>query len=215
MTYEKFYFGDINELVLTLAFDPGETTGWCLMGVHDSGLRMEQGNAKSLHDVLAHIEYGQINCYDENEGIKTMMQLVNSHHNAAVIAEDFILDFKQATSDRHTLSPVRITAVLNYELWLSQREVIVQGRSGVKTTCTDTRLKHWGLYDRHSGAHARDATRHAYYHLRTCRGGSVEAAENRHLAWPHLFSDPYDITVREGKVNVTYVPKIKALGEII
>ena len=188
------------------------------MGVHPDSLHNDYpGKAKSLNDVLLHIEYGQVSCYDENQGITTILMIANAHPKAAVIAEDFILDFNQATSDRHTLSPVRITAVVNHALWKKQREVIIQGRSGVKTTCTDTRLKHWGLYDRHSGPHARDATRHAFFHMRTCRGGSPEAQENRHIAWPHLFNDPYDIKVRDGKVNVTYRPKVttQGLGEII
>ena len=71
--------------------------------------------------------------------------------------------------------------------------IFLQNRSPVKTTCTDERLKRWNLYDRSSGPHARDATRHAFYFLRDCRGSNMEAKQKRHLAWPHLYEDPNDV----------------------
>jgi len=190
MNLTTLTLSDIDTLAAVLAFDPGETTGWCLMAVKPEDLTTQ---AHPLDKVIEHLEYGQIDGrgIGENAAADNIVTLAASHSNAAIVVEDFILDFGQATSDRHTLSPVRINAIVNYEMHKMGRNVIVQGRSGVKTTCNDTRLKHWGLYDSHSGAHARDAIRHAFFWLRTCRGDTVAAAEARWKAWPHLYDDPY------------------------
>lgn len=215
MNLTKLFNDDIDELAVVVAFDPGETTGWCLMGVIPEDLSMQQGNAMGLHQVIKHMEYGQIDgrATGENLAADDIIRLAVCHPKAAVITEDFILDFKQATSDRHTLAPVRMNAILDYEMYRNDRNVIVQGRSGVKTTCTDLRLKHWNLYDSRSGPHARDATRHAFYWLRCCRGGSIAAQENRWRAWPHLFPDPYDTAKRDGVIAVA--KRQRDLGERI
>lgn len=213
MDLTKLFNADVDTLAVVLAFDPGETTGWALMGVHQETL--DNPSTGTLHNNLQHFEYGQIDGrgIGEHLAADNMIRLAVCHPKAAVITEDFILDFNQATSDRHTLSPVRMNAILNYEMYRNDRNVIVQGRSGVKTTCTDARLKTWGLYDSRSGAHARDATRHAFYWLRCCRGDSVAAQENRWRAWPHLFSDPYDVTIGSAKKAVAQ--RQRDLGEII
>ena len=116
---------------------------------------------------LKSFEYGQINCLDENAGAMLMLGLVRQYPEAAIVEENFTPDHRMDKA-RHTLSPVRVTAALSYGLWRDFPGVrfIYQSASQAKTTCTDDRLKLWGLYDRSSGPHARDAIRHAYYYLR-------------------------------------------------
>lgn len=135
----------------------------------------------------------------ENRGVHKMISLAKDFDFPPIVLEDFILDFKKADMKRETLSPVRLISMFSYGLDLLNMEgdpmppIFIQSRSNVKTTATDQRLKNWGLYDRNSGNHARDATRHAAYFLRGCRGGSFEAAQKRHDAWPDLFPDPYTL----------------------
>lgn len=146
-----------------LAFDPGQTTGWCYMKM-PTGLPRLDGFSS-----LTGFKYGQIDCLDENEGVLSMLALAGQYRNAAVVLESFTPDHRMDKA-RHTLSPVRISAGFVYGLWRDYNDgVIYQSASQAKTTCTDGRLKLWGLYDRNSGLHARDATRHAFYYLRIAR----------------------------------------------
>lgn len=201
-----------------LAFDPGGTTGWCAMGIPKLALFPTSDDESLEWMDYIQFSHGQIDCMTmtfeeaehnvkrhnglsigaENRGVSKMIDLTVEYNFPAIVLEDFILDFKKADMKRETLSPVRLISMFSYGLQIiikkDQRPpIFIQGRSNVKTTATDERLKNWGLYDRNSGNHARDATRHAAYFLRGCRGGSFEAAQKRHDAWPHLFPDPYTI----------------------
>lgn len=222
---------DINNLAIVIAFDPGETTGYCVMGVHPDDFRWPRN--KPLQDHLKHIEYGEIDCgarhgqtgvgmkrghaglnmSGENAGITQMISIVEQFDDkAAIVLEDFIPDPKVFDQARHTLSPVRIIAGFSYGMYIAGftgERIFIQNRSLHKTTFTDERLKNLGLYDSKSGPHARDATRAAFYFLRDCsRSNPVmnRATEKRHLAWPHLFEDPM-ITKKQ--------PKTRPLGERI
>jgi hypothetical protein len=147
-----------------------------------TGVGMERG-----HDAL--------NMSGEYAGIVNMVNICENYDNPVVVLEDFVLDVHKANMGRDLLTPVRIIAgfstLLQYSFGKDALNgIFVQNRSLAKTTCTDDRLKNWDLYDRSSSAHARDATRHAYYFLRDCRGPSLDSQRKRHLAWPHLFDEP-------------------------
>ena len=133
-----------------LAFDPGQTTGWCYMT--DTGVWL----------------MGEIDCRDEILGVQEMLGMCGQYQQSAVVFEDFILDPGKATMGRELLSPVRVTAMFEFGHAMTGygNYIFLLNRSLVKSTCTDSRLKGWGLYDKHSGPHARDATRYAYYMLR-------------------------------------------------
>lgn len=203
--------GDPDRLAIIVAFDPGGTTGYCVMGVPPESL-VSSGD---LRKALRYIDYGQIDCgtrhgqtgvgmarghdglnmVGEIDGIIQMMNIWDSFDVCAVVLEDFVLDVGKANMGRDLLTPVRIIAgfstLLHYSYGPAVMEnVFIQNRSLAKTTCTDERLKGWNLYDGSSGPHARDATRHAFYFLRDCCGDGANAALKRHLAWPHLFDDP-------------------------
>lgn len=203
-----------------VAFDPGQTTGWCVLGVEAEVLNGARAINDNLQNHLIVKRYGEIQCLGpqngwdsvgaamENDGVQEMIDIVNEYsinnNKGPIVFEDFIIDFNQITKTRSALSPVTVMAKFEmgfatfnygnsdhprcYESDLGR--IFRQNRSPVKTTMTDDRLKYFGLYDSHSGQHARDAMRHAYYFLRNCRGNSVKAKETRWRAWPHLFSDP-------------------------
>ena len=139
---------------------------------------------------------GELNSDDENNpglnpegecaGIARMVQLCDEYPNAVVVVEDFIVNFNKIDKSRAALSPVRITAKLEQELWQRGRRIFVQSTS-IKSTMNDERLKELGRYQRAGGLnHARDADRHALHWLRRCQ----TSAELRHKSWPWLFDPP-------------------------
>jgi hypothetical protein len=205
-----------DELAIVVAFDPGGTTGWCALGVDPSALSLPGLVTETpLEACIVLKEYGEIDCGShkgenarvshavnmngECDGVHNMLSLVLARWpKSAIVIEDFILDMKRADKSRDLLSPVRLTSAFSYGLWRGDPlmnssgldRIFVQDRVNPKTTCTDDRLRRWGLYDRHSGPHARDAMRHAYYFLRARRGPGMMEKERRWYAWPHLYDDP-------------------------
>lgn len=181
-----------------IGIDPGQTTGYCVLSVPEDALL--RGDKKLHHRVTIN-EIGQIDCAPpwENRSSQELAEIMLTHYplDSVFAIEDFIPD-NRMDKGRHTLSPVRVTAKLEMALWVDasmarknvEDVLFFQTASLAKTTCNDNRLKEWGLYDRTSGVHARDAMRHAYYFLRNCRGNSIKAAENRWKAWPTTYDDP-------------------------
>lgn len=89
--------------------------------------------------------------------------------------EDFIL--RTRDSSRHTISPVRMTAILEWELRGTGIQIVKNSAAEAKTTVTDARLTGWGLLDwctRGYGGreHAKDATRHALLTVRKWMGSN-------------------------------------------
>lgn len=171
-----------SEYATGIFFDPGGTTGWCVMQVHPAALA---DNSYAVLDNVVHWAQGEI-VGPEPHVVHEMATLAYAWPGAAIVVEDFIL--ATSRSDRETLSPVRLTAGLDYALWLQDRVSYRQSASAAKNTVTDARLKAWGYYERTGGLeHARDATRHALLWWRECRGPGPKAIARRHAAWPHLF----------------------------
>lgn len=206
----------MTDVCYVVAFDPGQTTGWCVMGVEKDVLYGARHVNDKLHEQLEVFKTGEITCLgpqngwdsrgalSENNGVFRMADMATTYDKPAIVFEDFIIDFNQVTMSRSALSPVTVMAKFEmyyqshnygnsdhpkYDIRAMDR-IFRQNRSPVKTTCTDDRLKNWNLYDRNSGPHARDAIRHAYYFLRNCRGSSIKAREARWRAWPQFFNDP-------------------------
>lgn len=218
-----------------LALDPGETTGWSLIslklvGDNISGMLPDPKNAQ----IAPGWSHGQIDCgrargqlsidegtadplggpndIGEAMGVDDIMVIVNQNPTAAIVVEDFIVDFAQLKKDRSGLSPVRITARLAQTLWDQQdhdtsemaggygpsgRRIILQDRANAKSTMNDDRLRDLGMYERKGSLrHARDADRHAVYFMRRC----MNSPRLRHQAWPWLFSEP-ELKVKRPRNN--------------
>lgn len=189
-----------------LALDPGETTGWCLItptmnrfaeiesgyetmdfGQIDCGAR--QGNLvddDEISDTMRGIGNGR-NPNGESMGVGRILRLIDENPTVAVLAEDFIVDFNQITKARNAVSPIRITAKLEQELWQRGMNLHLQERSNPKVSMNNDRLRDLGVLGDTSGLpHARDAMRHGLYFLRRCQN----SADLRHIAWPWLFPAP-------------------------
>lgn len=131
----------------------------------------------------------QINCYpDENAGAESIWhQMIVGHEMAGrvirrhgrtladwpelVVFEDFIL--QERTQERSLLSPVRLTAKVEMLLHRDNTEfdcwwLKPQSASDAKSTCTDDRMRRWGLW-LPGKPHATDATRHLIVALRRMR----------------------------------------------
>lgn len=163
------------------AVDPGETTGWALLTVSAACLLDRR---TSLFEDLE-FDCGQVTGSEDIQAVELGEMLWQ--FRGPVIIEDFIL--RQFRQDRSLLAPIRLTAKLEYEIYISNEQrgntgkqrVKKQQPSLAKTTATDERLKEWGLWE--VGApHARDAIRHAVTFLR-------RAKTDRKLllwGWPEL-----------------------------
>lgn len=129
-----------NEILHVIGFDPGESTGFVVLGIKADDLMYPH---TELHSKVVTLAAGTINCHDaegqglavrkhaglnmfgENTGITQMISVVDSFRTAAIVVEDFIPDFRKMDKARHTLSPVRLMAGFSYGLsvaWEDWRE---------------------------------------------------------------------------------------------
>lgn len=194
-----------------LAFDPGGWTGWSLIHVHPEALLPEEPDVTILGNIEGW-QHGEIfcggklkerrRCYlgpdAEAAGINECVSLIRSWPGAAVVLEDFILQYFSA--DRSLLSPVRINSTIDQWLWWHDWRKSHKQPPSAKPEASDERLKEWGMYDsRGSLEHARDADRHALIFLRAvCKVGQ-SARRLRAEMWPHLYGygAPYSPEVME------------------
>lgn len=161
-----------------LAIDPGGTTGWSVLMVHRDAL--VDPEVPVLNNIL-HWGHGQISG-DENEQASELLGIVDAWPGCCVLIEDFIL--RVSSGDRDVLSPVRITAKVEFGLYLVGSQAFRQMPSEAKSIATDERLRNWGLYQREGGlGHARDADRHGISWLRK----SKQHEWMRRACWPYLY----------------------------
>ena len=169
---------------VVISIDPGGTTGWSLMCVHQEALSDPEV------PILANIEHwdhGQISTEATKEGerkcVNALMEIIGRWPGSLVVIEDFIL--RKLLKGRELLSPVRITAALEYALQEKGHHNFVTQDQGVLVTANDDRMKSWGLYKRAGGqVHARDADRHNIMMLRKLKSGPGL----RGSTFPHLYS---------------------------
>jgi hypothetical protein len=129
-----------------IAVDPGGTTGWSLISVHPGCL--VEADAPVLDNIQLH-QHGQVDCGSrrgnlattlhpdistdgEFSGVYDVAKLCEQWPSAAVVIEDFHL--RQFRKDRDLLSPVRITAALEYLIW-KDGTVRSSGINGSRQRC--------------------------------------------------------------------------------
>jgi hypothetical protein len=161
-------------------------TGWGVMSVEPTVLTQK----KPLERNIAHWTCGEITG-NEDQQASELLQLFDAWDGAAVGLEKFTL--RQMAVE---LSPVRITAMVEYGLWLMEkwaaeederpvgrpRHVWKQEPSLAKRTLTDDRMRAHKLWVP-GRDHKRDAIKHCYTFLQRCQ----ETPRLRAAAWPALF----------------------------
>lgn len=160
-----------------MGIDPGETTGWAVCDVIDTGVVV--------------LSYGQINCEDlltsgftidqpHSKYVRyravalALMQIVAAEAVEVCVIEDFTLR-QMTTTKAEGISPVRIGAML--EVWLNDImptehpdiRVAWQTPSQAKTVVNDKRMKALGLWIP-GNPHACDAVRHVDLYRRRIAG---------------------------------------------
>lgn len=165
-----------------IGIDPGGTTGWCRLTIprlsifgRDNGEIIEWEYGEFSGD-----EYKQ--AY-EIAGLTRATQSLAYKIGPALVVEDWTIEPVNRTTDRASLSPIRIGAMLVYAQRrgdLADGTVTFQDRSLAKGHMTDERLEAVGLYTKGSD-HVRDATRHALTALRRAK----QKPELAKLMWPN------------------------------
>lgn len=163
-----------------IGVDPGVTTGVAIAILQ----RKEIGSLADVFVEMGQLSYGfSGNGFDIIESASAeegeakvaaeIAQLVRTavlHGSRVVLViEDFVV--RRFDSSREFLSPVRITARIQQELFndtiCQGVTVAMQSPSDAKQTCTDERMKKWGIQPKtHKDRHGLDAARHCVLFIR-------------------------------------------------
>lgn len=163
-----------------IGVDPGVTTGVAIATLQ----RKEIGSLTDVFVEMGQLSYGfSGNGFDIIESASAeegeakvaaeIAQLVRTavlHGSRVVLViEDFVV--RRFDSSREFLSPVRITARIQQELFndtiCQGVTVAMQSPSDAKQTCTDERMKKWGIQPKtHKDRHGLDAARHCILFIR-------------------------------------------------
>lgn len=163
-----------------IGVDPGVTTGVAIATLQ----RKEIGSLADVFVEMGQLSYGfsgngfdiiESASADEGEAkvAAEIAQLVRTavlHGSRVVLViEDFVV--RRFDSSREFLSPVRITARIQQELFndtiCQGVTVAMQSPSDAKQTCTDERMKKWGIQPKtHKDRHGLDAARHCVLFIR-------------------------------------------------
>lgn len=166
--------------VVIIGVDPGVTTGIAVAALQGK----EVGSLNEAYVEMGQLSYGfSGNGFDIIESTSAeegeakvaaeIAQLVRTavlHGSRVVLViEDFVV--RRFDSSREFLSPVRITARIQQELFndtiCQGVTVAMQSPSDAKQTCTDERMKKWGIQPKtHKDRHGLDAARHCVLFIR-------------------------------------------------
>lgn len=142
-----------------IALDPGGTTGWSVSRFEYGDLSTIRANSRDCFEM----RWGQFTG-SENGQADDICDLVDKGRNSdridylILLIEDFIL--RQKRKDRDLLSPVRLTAKVEWANWMWWGlPLIKQQPSLAKTSINDARLRSWDAWAI-GEEHARDANRH-------------------------------------------------------
>lgn len=163
-----------------IGVDPGVTTGVAIATLQ----RKEIGSLTDVFVEMGQLSYGFsgngfdiIESASAEEGeakvaaeiVKLVRTAVLHGSRVVLVIEDFVV--RRFDSSREFLSPVRITARIQQELFndtiCQGVTVAMQSPSDAKQTCTDERMKKWGIQPKtHKDRHGLDAARHCVLFIR-------------------------------------------------
>lgn len=138
------------------SFDPGETTGWCHISVHEDG-EMGIFNCGEAD----HLQIG--NMLFDNVALKTAVG--RTEIDIEFVVEKYIMNSKisQSPWSLETIGLIRYAASVYHIPFHFQTP------SQAKNLITNDVIKRAGLWEPGQG-HAMDAVRHALFHLVTKKG---------------------------------------------
>lgn len=137
------------------AFDPGETTGWCHLSIHDGEVGIFN-SGEADHNSIGNMLY-------DNLVLKTVIS--KKEIETVFIVEKFIMNAKI------TQSPwsLETTGLIRYFAGHYQVPLVTQSPSQAKNLIKNEVIQRAGLYVPGKG-HAMDAVRHALYFLVVKKG---------------------------------------------
>ena len=175
------YTSEVTGWATVVAYDPGGTTGWCVMSIRPVDLLTQDAEFARQ---IKHFAAGQIGGA-ENEQIDQLAEMADMWSDAAVCGESFVpRKFNQTTE---FYAPMRVNAVMGWVLHGNGRMLFTQSPEMAKSRWTDERLKAnkscgrpWYIVGQE---HARDGVRHAALFIKRAKAQPTL----RFQAWPHLF----------------------------
>lgn len=154
---------DDRPVLWVVGIDPGGTSGWAVLriewdrvgeGIRARGCWWRTGEVQGPEPYQAEALLAIV----RSVYLAGMWEGGSEADRCVVSVERFTL--RLLSMDAALLSPVRITAMMEALSWRGLPFPVVQLQpSEAKKVVTDERLQHWGFWP--SGAHARDALRHA------------------------------------------------------
>lgn len=166
--------------LVVIGVDPGVTTGVAIAELQGK----EVGALADVYLEMGQLSYGfsgngldiiESASVEEGEAkiasvIAALVRTAVLHDSRVVLViEDFVV--RRFDSSREFLSPVRITARIQQELFrdaiCEEVTIVMQSPSDAKQTCTDERMKKWGIQPKtHKDRHGLDAARHCVLFIR-------------------------------------------------
>ena len=166
--------------LMIIGIDPGVTTGVAVASLRgkevgslaDVFLEMGQlsyGFSGNGTDIIASASAEEGEAKVATEIAKLVRTAVLHGSRVVLVIEDFVV--RRFDSSREFLSPVRITARIQQELFndtiCEGVTVVMQSPSDAKQTCADERMKKWGIQPKtHKDRHGLDAARHCVLFIR-------------------------------------------------
>lgn len=166
--------------LMIIGIDPGVTTGIAVASLRgkevgslaDVFLEMGQlsyGFSGNGTDIIASASQEEGEAKVATEIARFVRTAVLHGSRVVLVIEDFVV--RRFDSSREFLSPVRITARIQQELFndtiCEGVTVVMQSPSDAKQTCTDERMKKWGIQPKtHKDRHGLDAARHCVLFIR-------------------------------------------------
>lgn len=186
------YTSETTGWAVTLAYDPGGTTGWSVMCVDPVALlgkRLDhaahRAALKPIPQSLKHFAAGEITG-PRPEQCDQLAEVIDMWADCAVVGERWTT--RKFNQSEEFLEPERINACMEWHLYGSGRPLFKQTPEQAKSKWNDDRLKRakslgqsWWVVGKD---HARDGVRHAGLFLDRARA----QPELRGRAWPHLFN---------------------------
>lgn len=134
-----------------LAFDPGETTGFCVVDA-------SPGDISVVH-------MGQLKTYPMTAAVFSLETTFATYKPTFIVLESYrVYSWKTDTHSWSDIPTLRIIGCIETLCIQNKLKYHFQTAQEAKHFCTDDKLQSWLMYEKNQ-RHARDATRHAAFYL--------------------------------------------------